>query len=71
MKSGRDFHPQITLASSSGRQKEERDPAIVIKPVAGRAGEYLAYCRSAFLNANYAVYFKEICCIQHMSFYVV
>ncbi len=59
MKSGkRDFHPQITLASSE-RQKDERDPAIVIKPVAGRKGEYLAYCRSAYLDATYAVYFKD------------
>ena len=52
------FHPQITLASSESR-KDERDPAIVIKPVAGRAGEYLAYCRSAYLDATYAVYFKD------------
>ena len=59
MKSGkRDFHPQITLASSESR-KDERDPAIVIKPVAGRKGEYLAYCRSAYLDATYAVYFKD------------
>ena len=67
---GKSFHPQITLASSN-RQNDERDPAIVIKPVAGRAGEYLAYCRSAYLDATYAVYFKDICCVQHMSFYVV
>ena len=53
------FRPQIHLASSSGRKREERDPAIVIKPVAGRAGEYLAYCRSAYLDATYAVYFKD------------
>ena len=52
------FHPQITLASSESR-KDERDPAIVIKPVAGRAGEYLAYCRSAYLDATFAVYFKD------------
>ena len=52
------FHPQITLASSESR-KDERDPAIVIKPVAGRKGEYLAYCRSAYLDATYAVYFKD------------
>ncbi len=58
MKSGRDFRPQITLASSN-RKEEERDPAIVIKPVAGRKGEYLAYCRSAYLDATYAVYFKD------------
>ncbi len=59
MKSGkRDFHPQITLASSK-RVIDERDPAIVIKPVAGRKGEYLAYCRSAYLDATYAVYFKD------------
>ena len=54
----RDFHPQILLASSESR-KDERDPAIVIKPVAGRAGEYLAYCRSAYLDATFAVYFKD------------
>ncbi len=54
----RDFHPQITLASSESR-KDERDPAIVIKPVAGRKGEYLAYCRSAYLDATFAVYFKD------------
>ncbi len=59
MRSGkRDFHPQITLASSESR-KDERDPAIVINPVAGRKGEYLAYCRSAYLDATYAVYFKD------------
>ena len=52
------FHPQITLASSESR-KDERDPAIVIKPVAGRKGEYLDYCRSAYLDATYAVYFKD------------
>ena len=54
----RDFHPQITLASSEIR-KDERDLAIVIKPVAGRSGEYLAYCRSAYLDATFAVYFKD------------
>ncbi len=58
MKSGKDFRPQITLAPSESR-KNERDPAIVIKPGAGRAGEYLAYCRSAYLDATYAVYFKD------------
>ncbi len=31
----------------------------MIKPVAGRTGEYLAYCRSAYLDATYAVYFKD------------
>ncbi len=59
MKSGKhDFHPQIALASSESR-KDERDPAIVIKPVAGRTGEYLAYCRSAYLDATFAVYFRD------------
>ena len=56
---GKSFRPQITLDPSSGRRKAERDPAIVIKPVAGRAGEYLAYCRSAYLDATFAVYFKD------------
>ena len=38
---------------------DERDPAVVIKPVAGRKGEYLAYCRSGFLDATFSVYFKD------------
>ena len=38
---------------------DERDPAVVIKPVAGRKGEYPAYCRSGFLDATFSVYFKD------------
>jgi len=39
--------------------RDERDPAIVIKPVAGRTGEYLVYCKSGFPDATFSVYFKD------------
>ena len=57
----KDFLPRISLFPD-GRKKasmDERDPAVVIKPVAGRKGEYLAYCRSHFLDATFSVYFKD------------
>ena len=57
----KDFLPRISLFSE-GKKKasmDERDPAIVIKPVAGRKGEYLAYCKSGFLDATFSVYFKD------------
>ncbi len=31
----------------------------ISSPVAGRKGEYLAYCRSGFLDATFSVYFKD------------
>jgi hypothetical protein len=61
MKTEKDFLPRISLFSEGEKKscEDERDPAVVIKPVAGRAGEYLAYCRSHFLDATFSVYFKD------------
>ena len=57
----KDFLPRISLLSEGeGKRPEtERDPAIVIKPVAGRKGEYLACCRSDFLGATFSCLFKD------------
>ena len=57
----KDFLPRISLFSDGEKKscEDERDLAIVIKPVAGRKGEYLAYCRSRFLDATFSVYFKD------------
>ena len=57
----KDFLPKISLFSDNQKKscEDERDLAIVIKPVAERKGEYLAYCRSGFLDATFSVYFKD------------
>ena len=57
----KDFLPRISLFPDGQKKgcEDERDPAVVIKPVAGRKGEYLAYCRSRFLDATFSVYFKD------------
>ena len=57
----KDFLPRISLFSEGKKMsiEDERDPAVVIKPVAGRKGEYLAYCRSHFLDATFSVCFKD------------
>ena len=53
------FRARMHIESKTGKQERIEDVAIVIKPVAGRAGEYLAYCRSEFLGATFSVYFKD------------
>ena len=57
----KDFLPKISLFSDDQKKscEDERDLAVVIKPVAERKGEYLAYCRSGFLDATFSVYFKD------------
>ena len=57
----KDFLPRISLFSDSEekRPETERDPAIVIRPVEGRKGEYLASCRSEFLGATFSCLFKD------------
>ena len=50
---------KIDINRSTTRLSSFITSKIVIKPVAGRAGEYLAYCRSVYLDATYAVYFKD------------
>jgi len=57
----KDFLPRISLFSDGEKKscEDERDLAVVIKPVAERKGEYLAYCKSAFLDATFSVYFKD------------
>ena len=57
----KDFLPKISLFPDGQKKgcRDERDPAVVIKPVAGRKGEYLAYCRSKFLDATFSCYFKD------------
>ena len=57
----KDFLPRISLFPDglNKASMDERDPAVVIKPVAGRKGEYLAYCRSGFLDATFCCYFKD------------
>ena len=57
----KDFLPRISLFPDGHNKAamDERDPAVVIKPVAGRKGEYLAYCKSGFLDATFCCYFKD------------
>ena len=57
----KDFLPRISLFPDGQKRAsmDERDPAVVIKPVAGRKGEHLAYCHSRFLDATFSVYFKD------------
>jgi hypothetical protein len=52
---------KISLFSEGERKscEDEGDPAVVIKPIAGRTGEYLAYCHSHFLDATFSMYFKD------------
>jgi len=57
----KDFLPKISLFSDDQKKscEDERDLSVVIKPVAERKGEYLAYCKSGFLDATFSVYFKD------------
>ncbi len=51
--------PNIRLVSKQKKREEAKEVAIVIKPVAGRTGDYLAYCKSEFLGATFSVYFND------------
>ena len=53
------FLPKVSLSREGKAPEEERNLQILIKPVAGRKDEYLAYCRSQFLGATFSVYFKD------------
>ena len=57
----KDFLPKVSLfqEGEEKRPEAERDPGIVIKPVEGREGEYLACCRSDFLGATFSCLFKD------------
>ena len=57
----KDFLPRISLLSEGEekRPEAEKDPAIVIRPVAGKEGEYLACCHSDFLGATFSCLFKD------------
>ncbi len=55
------FLPKVSLFSEGEekRPEAEKDPAIVIRPVEGRKGEYLACCRSEFLGATFSCLLKD------------